>query len=189
MKTTMRKETAPVVLAALSFAWLLSAAPAAAAEAKSSTTSPEVSEALTAVAVKSTLLEKLGADALRIKVSVSGETATLTGEVAKSASQGLAEQVALSVKGVKKVDNKVTQKDAEGAVGASEASVKNVALEMKVKGILLGEIGTNALKIEVEVVDGVVSLRGKLDSPETAKAALTKTRAIKGVKKVINLLN
>ena len=51
MKTTMRKETAPVVLAALSFAWLLSAAPAAAAEAKSSTTSPELSEALTAVAV------------------------------------------------------------------------------------------------------------------------------------------
>lgn len=188
MKTRIRKETAPVVLAALSFAWLLSAAPAAAAEAKSSTTSPEVSEALTAVAVKSTLLEKLGADALRIKVSVSGETATLTGEVAKSASQGLAEQVALSVKGVKKVDNKVTQKDAEGVVGASEASVKNVALEMKVKGVLLGEIGTNALKIEVEVVDGVVSLRGKLDNPETAKAALAKTHAIKGVKKVINLL-
>jgi osmotically-inducible protein OsmY len=67
--------------------------------------------------------------------------------------------------------------------------VKNVALEMKVKGILLAEVGTNALKIEVEVVDGVVSLRGKLDNPETAKAAVTKTKAIKGVKKVVNLLS
>ena len=85
-------------------------------------------------------------------------------------------------------ENKVTQQNAEGAVGASEASVKNVALEMKVKGILLGDIGTNALKIEVEVVDGVVSLRGKVDSPETAKEALTKTQGIKGVRKVINLL-
>jgi osmotically-inducible protein OsmY len=73
-------------------------------------------------------------------------------------------------------------------MAASEASVNNVALEMKVKAILLTEIGTNALKIEVEVVDGVVSLRGKLDNPETAKAAIEKTRSIKGVKKVVNLL-
>jgi len=187
MKTRFR--TSPVALAALSFAWLLSASPAVAADAKPSTTSPEVSDALTAVSVRATLIDKLGVDALRIKVSVSGETATLTGEVAKSASQGLAEEVALSVKGIKKVDNKVTQKDAEGVIGASEASVKNVALEMKVKGILLGEIGANALKIEVEVVDGVVSLRGKLADPETAKAALKKTRSIQGVKKVIDLLS
>ncbi|MGE5716710.1 MAG: BON domain-containing protein, partial [Acidobacteriota bacterium] len=117
------------------------------------------------------------------------ETATLTGEVAKSASQGLAEEVALSVEGIKKVENKVTVKDAARPLAASEASVKNVALEMKVKSILLTEIGKNALKIEVEVVDGVVSLRGKLDNPETAKAAIAKTRSIKGVKKVINLLN
>ena len=187
MKTTFK--AAPVALAALSFAWLLSASPVTATEVKSSSTSPEVSDALTTVAVRATLIDKLGTDALRIKVSVSGETATLTGEVAKSASQGLAEQVALSVKGIKKVDNKVTQKDAEGAIGASEASVKNVALEMKVKGILLSEVGTNALKIEVEVVDGVVSLRGKLADPETAKAALKKTRSIKGVKKVVDLLS
>jgi osmotically-inducible protein OsmY len=172
---------------AVSFAWLLLSQPAA-AEAKSGTTSPDVSNAIAAVHVKGKLVDKLGTDALRINVSVSGETATLTGEVTKSASQGLAEQVALSVDGVKKVDNKVTQRNAEGAVGASEASVKNVALEMKVKGILLGEIGTNALKIEVEVVDGVVSLRGKLDDPGTASAAVRKTQAIKGVKKVINLL-
>jgi osmotically-inducible protein OsmY len=83
----------------------------------------------------------------------------------------------------------VTVKEAAGPAAASEASVKNVALEMKVKGILLTEIGTNALKIEVEVVDGVVSLRGKLDNPESSKAAITKTRSIKGVKKVVNPLN
>ena len=109
--------------------------------------------------------------------------------MAKSPSQGLAEEVALSVEGIKKVDNKVTVKDAEGPVAASEASVKNVALEMKVKSILLTEIGTNALKIEVEVVDGVVSLRGKLDNPDTSKAAIKKTHSIKGVKKVVNLLS
>jgi osmotically-inducible protein OsmY len=189
MKTGILNKTAPVVLTALSFAWLLAATPATATEAKAKTTSPEVSDAMMVVAVKSQLIEKLGTDSLRISVSFSGETATLTGEVAKSPSQGLAEQVALSVNGVKKVDNKVTVKDAPGAVGASEASVKNVALEMKVKGILLAEVGTNALKIEVEVVDGVVSLRGKMDNPDTAKAAVKKTHGIKGVKKVVNLLS
>ena len=155
---------------------------------KAAPASSEVTEALDAISVKSTLIDKLGADALGITVSVSGDKATLTGQVTKSPSQGLAEEVALSVKGIKQVDNKVTVKNAEGAVAATEASVNNVALEMKVKSILLTEIGANALKIEVEVVDGVVSLRGTLNNPDTSKAAVTKTRAIKGVKKVVDLL-
>jgi osmotically-inducible protein OsmY len=186
-KQTMKKYSFPIAVAALSLAGLLAASPAAAA-GKSEPVSTEVSEALSATHVQARLIDKLGADALHIKVSVTGETATLTGMVAKSPSQGLAEQVALSVEGIKKVDNKVTVQEAAGFVAASEASVKNVALEMKVKNILLTEIGTNALKIEVEVVDGVVSLRGKLDSPETSKAAIRKTRSIKGVKKVVDLL-
>lgn len=181
------KTPAPIVAAALSLAWLLSE-PVNAAD-KPETLPVEVSEALQATSVKARLIEKLGADALGIRVSVSGETATLTGEVAKSPSQGLAEQVSLSVEGIKKVDNNISVKEAVGVAAASEASVANVALEMKVKGILLAEIGRNAIKIEVEAVDGVVSLRGKLDSPETSKAAITKTRSIKGVKNVIDLLS
>jgi osmotically-inducible protein OsmY len=178
---TMKNNSLPVLTAALSLGWLLSAAPAYALNT-STPASAEVTDALHATSVKAKLIDKLGTDALRISVSVTGETATLTGEVAKSPSQGLAEEVALSVDGIKKVENKVTVKDAEGAVAATEASVKNVSLEMKVKSILLTEIGTGALKIEVEVVDGVVSLRGKLDNPDTSTAAIRKTRSIKGVK-------
>jgi osmotically-inducible protein OsmY len=183
----VKKTFVPIVAAALSLAWLLAATPANAA-AKPAAASPEVTNALNAISVKSKLIDKLGTDALRISVTASGETATLTGEVTKSPSQGLAEEVALSVPGIKKVDNKVTVKNAEGAVAASEASVKNVSLEMKVKSILLTEIGANALKIEVEAVDGVVSLRGKLDDSNSSKAAIKKTRSIKGVTKVVDLL-
>jgi osmotically-inducible protein OsmY len=182
----MRKYSFPILAVALSFTFVL-AAPAAKAAPKSAV-SQEVSDALRATSVKAKLIDKFGADALGITASVSGETATLTGEVARSASQGLAGQVALSVDGIKKVENKVTVAQAAGPVAASEASVKNVALEMKVKNILLTHIGVNALKIEVEVVDGVVSLRGKLDSSDTSKAAIKKTRSIKGVKKVVDLL-
>jgi osmotically-inducible protein OsmY len=184
---TMKKNLVPILAAALSLTWFLSASPANAAD-RSEAVPTEVSEAINAISVKAKLIDKLGADALRITVSVSGETAILTGEVTKSPSQGLAEQVALSVEGIKKVDNKVTVKEAAGPLAASEASVKNVALEMKVKGILLAEIGRNALKIEVEVVDGVVSLRGKLDNPEASRAAIKKIRSIEGVKKVVDLL-
>ncbi len=183
----MHRNKVPILAAALTLTWLASASPANAAD-KPAAASTEVTEALKGISVKSKLIDKLGADALGITVAVSGETATLAGEVMKSPSQGLAEEVALSVKGIKKVDNKVTVRNAEGAVAASEASVKNVALEMKVKGILLTEIGVNALKIEVEAVDGVVSLRGKLDDPGSSKAAVRKTHAIKGVKKVVDLL-
>jgi len=184
----MNRNSVPILAAALSLTWLLPASPANAAD-KSKPVPTEVSEALSAISVKSMLIDKLGTDALGITVSVSGETATLTGEVAKSPSQGLAKEVALSVKGITKVDNKVTVKNAAGPVEASEASVKNVALELKVKSILLTDIGTNALKIEVEVVDGVVSLRGKLDNADISKEAIRKTRSIEGVKKVVDLLN
>jgi hyperosmotically inducible protein len=183
----MKTHSIPILAAALSLTWLLSASPAN-ATAKSDAVPPEVSEAIAATSVKAKLIDKLGADALHITVSVSGETATLTGEVAKSPNQEISKQVALSVEGIKEVDNKVTVKNAAGFVAASEASVKNAALEMKVRSILLTYFGVNALKIDIDVVDGVVSLRGKLDSPETSKAAIQKTRSIEGVKEVVDLL-
>ena len=185
----MKRNPAPILAAALSLAWLLAPSSANATE-QHPAASIEVTEALNALSVKTTLIDKLGVDALAISVSVSGETTTLLlGEVTKSPSQGLSQGSGpLSVPGIKKVDNKITVKHAASGVAASEASVNNVALEMKVKSILLTEIGANALKIEVEAVDGVVSLRGKLDDPDTSKAAIKKTHAIKGVKKVVDLL-
>lgn len=178
------------VIAALAVASLLATTNTAnAASAKAKTVDQSVSDAMTALSVRTQLVDKLGADALGIGVTFSGETATLSGHVAKSASQGLAGEVALSVEGVKKVDNQVTENTPPGFAAASEASVKNVSLELKVKSILLADIGTHALQIEVEVVDGVVSLRGKPGSAATASEAVRKTASIKGVNKVVNLLD
>jgi osmotically-inducible protein OsmY len=187
VKPTARK-TAQGALAAISFAMLLYAPPAAAGDTKQGAPPRDVSEALTAVSIRSTLVEKMGTEALRIRVSVSGETATLTGEVMTSASQELAQQVALSVRGVAKVENRVTQQNGDAASTASEASLKDVSLEMKVKAVLLEEFGAIALRIEVEAVDGAVSLRGKLDRPETGRAVAKRTRSIQGVRKVVDLL-
>jgi osmotically-inducible protein OsmY len=149
----------------------------------------EVSEALKAVGIQAKLIHKLGSDALRITVHVSGETATLTGEVAKKSSQKLAGEVARSVEGIKKVDNQVTQKTPPAALANAEANVKDAVLLTKVKTILLTDIGVNALKIDVDVTNGVVSLRGKLGNAGVNEEAIKKTRSIKGVKKVVNLLD
>ena len=108
--------------------------------------------------------------------------------MAKKSSQKLAESVALSVDGIKKVDNQVTQKTPPTAAANAEANVKDAILLTKVKTILLTDIGVNALKIDVDVTNGVVSLRGTLGNAEINDEAIKKTRSIKGVKKVINLL-
>ena len=149
----------------------------------------EVSEALKALSIQSKLIDKLGADALRITVHVSGGTATLTGEVAKKSSQKLAAEVARSVEGIQKVDNQVTQANPPAALPNAEANVKDAILLTRVKTILLTDIGVSALKIDVDVTNGVVSLRGKLGNAEINEEAMRKTRSIKGVAKVINLLD
>jgi len=151
--------------------------------------SVEVSEALKALSIQSKLIDKLGEDALRITVHVSGETATLAGEVAKKSSQKLAGEVARSVEGIKKVDNQVTQKNPPAPLANAEANVKDAVLLTRVKTVLLTDIGVNALKIDVDVTNGVVSLRGKLGNAEINEEAVKKTRSVKGVEKVVNLLD
>ncbi len=165
----------------------LGAAPGARADV-AKTVSVEVSEALKAVAIQAKLINKLGTDALGITAHFSGETATLTGEVTKKSSQKMAESVALSVAGVKKVDNQVTEANPAKPIANAEANVKDALLLTEVKTILLTDIGIDALKIDVDVTNGVVSLRGKLGDAKVNDEAMKKTRSIKGVKKVINLL-
>jgi osmotically-inducible protein OsmY len=175
-------------LAGVALICLSSASRARADDAPKDAATMQVSEALTALSVQSKLIDKLGADALGITVHVSGETATLTGVVAKKSSQKLAEAVALSVEGIKKVDNQVTEKNPPAALANAEANVKDAVLLTRVKTILLTDIGINALKIDVDVTNGIVSLRGELGDAAINEAAIKKTKSIKGVKKVVNLL-
>jgi osmotically-inducible protein OsmY len=182
----MRSTRALAVAVVLSIGTLVWAAGPAVADTKP--LEREVSEAMKTVSVKIRLIDKLGVDALGISVSVTGDRAILSGAVSTPASRRLAEEVALSVDGIRGVRNEVVEKTPANAVGATEAAVRNASLELKVKAVLLEEIGANALKVEVEAADGVVSLRGKPNDPETARVAVRKVRELKGVKKVVDLL-
>jgi hyperosmotically inducible periplasmic protein len=145
--------------------------------------------------IRLALIEKLGFDALGIRVDTAGSRVDLTGRVEKRATQELAEEVVRSVAGVGKVNNRVTLKE-QGrsetpvgqAVASSELEVQDAALELRVGKNLLGEIGRYALRLEVESTDGVVSVRGEVPDRQRKELALRTAGETEGVKKVIDLL-
>ncbi len=146
-----------------------------------------------ALKIKITLLEKLGSDALGIHVERSGDEVVLTGEVGARSTQELAEEVALSVDGVDSVDNRITVKPEEGgrierAARDAGREIDDAILESKVKLRLFEELGEHAGAIEVEAVEGVVSLRGTVPDRDREKIALATAKSVKGVAKVVDLL-
>jgi hyperosmotically inducible protein len=74
----------------------------------------------------------------------------------------------------------------EEAVGGE---VGDGALESMVKGLLLDELGRRGFSIEVEAVDGVVSLRGTVPDEARRKLALETARKVDGVKQVVDLVS
>ena len=155
----------------------------------------DLSDARLENAIRLALLEKLGRDGLGIKVDVDRGRAKLTGQVDKRSTQDLAEEVAKTVPGVQGVDDDVTNREeaAPGApvarvVGHAERKVDDAVLEIRVGKNLLQEIGRYALDLEIEVSDGVASLRGTLPDRERKSLALRAARDVSGVSKVIDLL-
>lgn len=144
------------------------------------------------IEIRDALLEKVGNDAVGIRVTVDGKKAILTGNVPTRSAQELSEEVAKSIEGIKKVDNrlKVAQPGgaAEQAGRTVDQEMADAKLESKVKRHLYSEIGKRARQIEVEVTDGVVSLRGEVPDEGRKQLALDTAGKTEGVKQVIDLL-
>jgi osmotically-inducible protein OsmY len=147
--------------------------------------------------VAATLVNKLGPDAATIRVVVDNKgKAMLVGTAAHRSTQELAKEVALFVPGVKKVQNKVEYVPtapsegnvAEQAVATTGDEASDSGLETSVKYQLNREIGKTAWKIEVEAVEGVVSLRGTVPDQARLDIALKTAAGVKGVKQVVDLL-
>lgn len=155
----------------------------------------DVADARLEAEVRMALLEKLGEDALGITVDAAGGRVRLIGAVSERSTQELAEEVAKSVPGVQRTDNRLfaRQRSPESttagrAAGTAQREVEDALLEMRVGRNLLGEIGRYALDLEVEVTDGVVSLRGTLPDQERKSRALRTARETSGVERVVDLL-
>lgn len=182
-------------LAAILFAALLTGACAGTGSPQRAATDRSISDASLQADVYVALLEKLGRDGLPIDVSVYDGRVILTGNVGQRSTQELAEEVVLSVPGVRSVDNRVAAPSGSAAQTVPgqaadhvDLEVQDATLEARVKKNLLAEVGRYAFDLEVEASGGVVSLRGTLPDQERKTIALRAAEKTSGVEKVIDLL-
>ena len=140
-------------------------------------------------ALEALLVEKLGTEAATIRVTLTGDKAILTGDVESRPVQEIAEEVALYFEGVAAVDNQIAaRRDPRLGKGLLRNEAADSELETTVKMRLRAEIGSHAEKVEVETVDGWVSLRGVAPEKARRDIALATAAGTKGVTKVVDLL-
>jgi hyperosmotically inducible periplasmic protein len=128
-----------------------------------------------------------------LQVSVDDGKATLTGNVAEGTNKDLAKQIALGVKGIESVDNKiVVVADYKAPARSKDRSfgevVDDATITSSVKSKLLWSRYTDGLSANVDTSRGTVKLTGTADSDEAKAAAGTFARHTPGVSSVDNEL-
>ena len=115
-----------------------------------------------------------------IKIRSSDGAVTLTGVVSENFHKSLAQETVAGLPGVKSVDNRLEIK------GAAPTTNSDAWLRDKVKVALLFHRSVSSAKTEVDVKDGIVTLRG--DAATQAQKELTSeyARDIDGVRDVKN---
>ena len=155
-------------------------------------------EAVTAeLEIRGALLEKVGVDALGIGVETEDGHVVLSGEVSDEAAKKLAKQTTLSIDGVRDVDNRLTVAErSEGAetpiaraVETVEGEVADALLETRIKAALVRELGSVGFGIDVEAVEGSVSLRGDVPDEERRDVAVRLVSEMDAVGEVHDLLS
>ena len=70
----------------------------------------------------------------------------------------------------------------------AQSKTDDAAVDAKVRGAMATDVGMKTLRINVDVDQGVVTLKGKVDSEETRRKAAEVARKVSGVKSVNNEL-
>lgn len=129
----------------------------------------------------------------RIEVTVNGANARLTGEVENNVERQLAEHVALATHGIEQVDNQLQINPAlverPLELRAYAQRLEDATLAAVIRARLLWSRITEKAAIEVESREGVVTLRGKVDSAEAKELAGLLARTTEGVHLVNNLVS
>jgi len=71
----------------------------------------------------------------------------------------------------------------------AKRATKNAALTGKVKSALAADVGLKTVKIDVDSEDGVVTLKGRVDSADTKRRVEAATRKVSGVTQVHSQLD
>ncbi|OAQ20397.1 BON domain-containing protein [Thermosulfurimonas dismutans] len=133
--------------------------------------------------VKMALIKDPVTKARKIDVDTVNGIVTLTGMVETEAERKKAEEVAKRVNGVRGVRNNLM-------VGHRSfgRSLDDKLLTARIKTKLIAEPGIRSLSIDVDTVNGVVTLTGMVKSEEQRRRVLEIVRTTKGVKDVVDNL-
>ena len=135
------------------------------------------------------LVDKLGPDAQTIRVTVVGDKVTLTGQVTERSTQEIADDVALFVDGVKKVDNQVkATKDPNFGTEKVKKELADSKLENAVESKVKGELGAHYKQVSIECTARVCSISGTVPDQARLDLAVKAAASVEGVKKVVALL-
>jgi osmotically-inducible protein OsmY len=115
-----------------------------------------------------------------IKIQSRDGVVTLKGSVLEESHKSLARETVAELPGVKKVDNQLEVK------GDSPAANSDLWLGTKVKTTLLFHRNVNAVKTEVSVKDGIVTLRGDAASEAQKELTTEYAKDVEGVRDVKN---
>ena len=115
-----------------------------------------------------------------IKIESKDGAVTLTGIVSVEYHKSLAQETMAGLPGVKSVDNRLEVK------GAPPTANSDAWLVTKVKTTLLFHRSVSAGKTEVDVKDGIVTLRGDAASQAQKELTTEYARDVEGVKDVSN---
>jgi osmotically-inducible protein OsmY len=143
------------------------------------------------VEIESALVARLGDDARSIRVvAIDASHLLLIGSVELRVTEEMAKEVALSLAGVERVTNHLVAIDDKTFLdGQLLLEGKDAELELKVKRALARDAGEAlARALEVEAVDGVVSLRGATPDAASRDKALATAAAVPGVVRVLDLV-
>ena len=115
-----------------------------------------------------------------IKIQSKDGVVTLTGTVAEESHKSLAQETVAGLPGVKSVDNRLEVK------GAPPTANSDAWLSEKVKTTLLFHRSVSAGNTEVDVKDGIVTLRGNATSQAQKDLTTEYAKDVEGVKDVKN---
>jgi osmotically-inducible protein OsmY len=140
-------------------------------------------DASLAARIKTKLAARGGLDLLRVEILVEKSIAELSGEVKTEKEKNLAEELALSVEGVKSVRNRITVN--ADAVTLDDVK-KDLAVQGRIQTLFFKEEGLRGLGISVMVKRGTVTLKGMVRYPEQKIMAEKIARSVPGIKEVEN---
>src|SRR5579859_6208082 len=158
---------------------------AAAPQAKSDSMGAAISDTDITAKVKLGMTGLKGLRSSDIKVTTTNAVVTLDGTVTSSKARSMAENVALSVDGVKGVDDKLRTPHSSGTAAKTEHLVSDTWITAKVKSDILADSACKGFDVNVATTHGVVVLKGSLANQDAIDHVKGIAEKVDGVKSVI----